>query len=332
MKINMIGFTKQGCALGQDIKGKLEIAGHQTCFYYGTGADKTDIKTFAEHGFATADALIYIGATGIAVRSIARYVTSKLTDPAVIVVDDCGKFVIPMLSGHVGGGNDLANMLAEMIKATPVITTATDNNKVFAIDSWAKKAGMTILYPQYIKEVSGKLLSGETVGICSKFPIVGGLPEHIGVTNHGYGVLITSEYDPQEVLQLVPKTHVIGIGCRKDTPPDRLLSFVKKTLAREKISPHSIAKICSIDVKKDEPAILSLAKEQGVPFMTFTATELNEVAGEFTTSQFVKETVGTDNVCERSAVAGSNGTLILKKTAQDGMTIAIARQEYTVVF
>ena len=126
--------------------------------------------------------IIFIGATGIAVRSIAPFVKDKLTDSPVIVIDELGQFVIPLLSGHVGGANALAQEISQAIGATPVITTATDINKVFAVDVFAEKNGLRLLDKSKIKTVSSKILKGETIIIKSEIdgvPFEGVQPDRV---------------------------------------------------------------------------------------------------------------------------------------------------------
>ena len=122
---------------------------------------------------------LFIGAIGIALRAIAPYIKTKTKDPAVVVVDELGQFSIPILSGHIGGANELALQIAEDLGSIPVITTATDINKVFAVDTWAKSQGLQILNPQCIKLVSSKLLKGESVHVKSDYPIQGNLPKNV---------------------------------------------------------------------------------------------------------------------------------------------------------
>ena len=138
--------------------------------------ERESAKEFTRRCFAGCDAIVFIGAAGIAVRMIAPLVKAKDTDPAVLVIDEKGRFVIPILSGHIGGANALAMRLATLLHATPVITTATDVNGVFAVDVWATQNGCAIPDTQHIKAVSAALLVGQSVGVQSYFGICGTLP------------------------------------------------------------------------------------------------------------------------------------------------------------
>ena len=129
----------------------------------------TSLKRFAQQAMVDCDLIVFVGATGIAVRAVAPYLMGKAYDPAVIVIDEQGKFVIPLLSGHLGGANEIAKTLAEGLQAVPVLTTATDGRQVFAVDTWAKAHSCAVLEPEHIKYVSGALLRwgnrGRSLGI-----------------------------------------------------------------------------------------------------------------------------------------------------------------------
>lgn len=334
MKLHMISFTQNGIKLSKRICRLLEKKEHEVEVFIGTGEDKTTLDNFCKNGFKSADGLIFIGATGIAVRGIAPYVKDKATDPAVIVIDDTATFVVSLLSGHLGGANELTKSLAKSLKATPVITTATDNNNVWAIDSFAVENNYNIKNVRKIKGISGRLLSKNDVTLYTDFEVTSKLPENIVLTDDVLDAnIIISDvgYEFEEIV-LVPKIYSIGIGCKKRTKVSDLYNFVMDTLEGEYLSPLSVECIASIDIKAEERAIVSLAKKLKVPFNTYTAKELNSIKGEFTPSAFVEKTVGTDNVCERSAVAGNGGNLIVKKTSFEGMTIAIAKRDFAIDF
>lgn len=181
MKIALICFSLTGQETGENLCRGLEKAGMTAVLDRKSKylPDSIQISTSAWTGekFSVSDALIFIGATGIAVRSIAPYVASKKSDPAVLVIDECGKFVISLLSGHLGGANELALKTAEILGAVPVVTTATDLHHRFAVDVFAKKNNCSIFNMKAAKEVSAALLAGKKVGFYSEFPIGHELPE-----------------------------------------------------------------------------------------------------------------------------------------------------------
>ena len=248
------------------------------------------------------EGVIFIGACGIAVRSIAPYIAGKKTDPAVLVIDECGKFVIALLSGHLGGANELALRCAGYLKAVPVVTTATDLHSRFAVDVFAKKNGCAIFHMKAAKEASAALLAGESVGFYSEFPWDGELPEGLVLCGKDGRPSAAADPDKGEKAGEAPETGIAVTIHRK-----------------------ALRAIASIDLKKEEVGLLSLAEAWQLPFLTFTEEELKAVQGEFTPSQFVKKITGVENVCERSAVLGcGQGTLIRKKTGRDGVTTALA--------
>lgn len=182
MKIALICFSLTGQETGEKLCRSLETIGMTVVLdkksKYLPDSIKVSTSAWAGKKFADSDALIFIGATGIAVRSIAPYVASKKSDPAVLVIDECGHFVISLLSGHLGGANELALKVAEILHAVPVVTTATDLHHRFAVDVFAKKNNCSIFNMKAAKEVSAALLAGRRVGFYSEFPVEGELPEH----------------------------------------------------------------------------------------------------------------------------------------------------------
>ena len=263
------------------------------------------------------------------------YDRSKLYDPAVVVIDEQGRFVIPLLSGHLGGANELAGRLAEGLGATAVITTATDGRAVFAVDSWAKSHECVVFDPENIKYISGALLRGDTVGLRSAFPVDGLLPAHIDTktaAESGFVIGFDTEVQPfPHTLHLVPRVISLGIGCRKGVSAGAVEQTVREALGRAGLSLAAVKAVASIDIKKDEPGLVSFCAAQGLPFAVYSAEELNAAPGEFTASEFVKDTVGVDSVCERAAVVNAgNGTIIARKYAQNGVTAAFAAGGYRV--
>ncbi len=181
MKIALICFSLTGQETGEKLCLGLKEAGMTAALdkksKYLPDSIKFSTSVWAGEKFSDSDALIFIGATGIAVRSIAPYVASKKSDPAVLVIDECGQFVISLLSGHLGGANELALKAAELLHAVPVVTTATDLHHRFAVDVFAKKNNCSIFNMKAAKEVSAALLAGRTVGFYSEFSVEGELPD-----------------------------------------------------------------------------------------------------------------------------------------------------------
>lgn len=285
-----------------------------------------------EEAFNTSDALVFVSSCGIAVRSISPYIRSKTTDPAVVVTDETGRFVISLLSGHIGGANALSERIAKAIGAVPVITTATDSNGRFSVDSWAKNQGFAISDMAAAKAVSSAILEGD-VPIASDFPVSGVLPAGLKTGEGEIGIYIT--YKTEEIfrrtLRLIPKCLHLGIGCRKGTPKDAVENAVRSALAENGIDPRAIKCASSIDVKRNEAGLLEYCRENGIPISFYSADELNAVPGDFTGSEFVKSVTGVDNVCERAALIGAD-ELIIRKSAADGVTVAAALKKTEVHF
>lgn len=288
-----------------------------------------------EDAFRSSDALVFVSSCGIAVRSAAPYIRSKTTDPAVVVVDELGKYAIPILSGHLGGANELAARIAREIGALPVITTATDINGKFSVDSWAKAHGFAISDMEAAKAVSAAILERD-VPFASDFQIKGALPNGLCEGETGdVGVYATyadeSAAPFSTTLRLIPKCIVVGIGCRKDTPAEKIRYAVDKTFAYNGVDIRAVKRVASIDIKKDEAGLKEYCREAGLPLSFYSSEELNAVKGDFTPSGFVKRITGVDNVCERAAMMCAD-ELIIGKTAENGVTVAAALQKTEVRF
>ena len=280
--------------------------------------------------FSQARGLVFVGAAGIAVRAIAPFVKSKVSDPAVVVVDECGRFAVPLLSGHLGGANDLARAIAAACGAEAVITTATDANGVFAVDEWARRQDCRVLDPGRIKGISSAVLAGKTVRVFSPWPIAGDCPA--GVTpaenRSDCDVRLDFRASQGDALRLVPRVLTLGIGCRKGTPQKALEDAFAALLVRSGVCAEAVYASASIDLKREEAGLLAFCQAHGWPCRFYSAGELAAASGAFTPSGFVKEITGVDNVCERGAVLSSGGKLYWKKSAGNGVTMALAQRPY----
>lgn len=181
MKLSIICFSLTGLETASRLKTEFEKQGHRVLLAskskYLKDSIQESVLKWTESRFSADDGILFVGACGIAVRSIAPYVASKKSDPAVLVIDECGKFVISLLSGHLGGANELALTASEILNAQAVVTTATDLHECFAVDIFAKKNGCDIMNMTAAKEVSAAVLAGEKVGFYSEFPWTGKLPQ-----------------------------------------------------------------------------------------------------------------------------------------------------------
>lgn len=426
MKVSIISFTLKGIELSLKIKkafsGETE---EDLCLYTKCSHAEKSLterklteknlaeKDLVESGLSYVEqpltewtgeqmkkrrSLLFIGACGIVVRAIAPFLTDKLNDVPVLVMDEQGRFVIPVLAGHVGGANKLAVSLAERMGSTPVITTATDLNHCFAVDLFARRNALHIVNKDGIAKVSSRILAGEEVTMAveeghlqegeagstggRKVPREGNVPEGIrivpcsaelhtdvpvmptevsedvpavsaestedapvaftessaeipDITESPVDVLVApASYGQGRLLTLRPKEYVIGIGCKRGKAAEQINQFVNRVLKESGISMEQVAAFVSIDRKKDEEGILWMSSHYGIPFVTYSAEELQQVEGTFHASEFVKSQVGVDNVCERAALqfSGPDGILITGKQAEDGITAAIVKRRWSVSF
>lgn len=350
MKAVVYSFSRRGAELSKYVRDFLQGVGYDaeaiTMAKYAaeTGlAPMTDHNTACGEAFKSCQAIVFVGAAGIAVRTIAPYIKSKLTDPAVLSVDERGNFVIPLLAGHIGGANELARHLAEYLGGQACVTTATDVNGLYAVDEWAARNNMVLCSLKAAKDFAAALVNSETVGVYSDFPIAGTLPLHMvrvkssdEAAKYKTGVAITLDKTAKPFatnVLLLPKIVHLGIGCRRGTPLENIEALVLPELEKLNIDLRSVAAVASVDLKKDEQGLLAFAEKLHVPAHFYTADELNSVAGDFTPSAFVKSVVGVSNVCERSAVLDSNGgRLMLRKTSLNGVTLAIAVENIDLDF
>lgn len=339
VKLYFISFTRSGMCLAEKTAGRL--AGYEAFLYtkYKGEAEKNteylkeDLKEWAGGCFREKVPLIFIGACGIAVRTIAPFLKDKLSDIPVLVMDEKGAFVIPVLSGHYGGANELAERIAEAVGAVAVITTATDVNHRFAVDVFAKKNGFVIANRENIARVSGKILE-QKITMQLEGAYEGKLPGEIELIETGNGlpdVLVAPErmYEEtpyRQILHLIPKVLVLGMGCRKGKSPAEAEQFVLQHLAQWKLPMEAVAAVATLDIKKEEPALLQLAEKYQLDFVVYSAEKLQQIQGVFSSSSFVKQHTGVDNVCERAALqrAGKGGRLRYRKVAENGMTLAVA--------
>lgn len=359
MKTAVISFSLKGMELAETIKQGLQERGMEVSLFtkcrYAENSVKESLQQWCAERFEDSQAIVFVGASGIAVRAVAPFVTSKQTDPAVIVADEGGNFSISLLSGHLGGANELAEQIGRITGAAPVITTATDVGGKPAIDVFAKKNRCRVAELKKIKVISSAVLAGETVGYCSVFSAEGPIPaefceypaetfakpapspaEKKGVAVSPY---LSHSNLFEETLQLIPACITLGIGCRRGISKEAVREAVNRALAEGDIDRRAVVCAASIDLKKDEEGLKAYLQEEGIPFVTYSAERLLKEEGAFSPSQFVEAVTGVDNVCERSALAcagemlaGQQAELIVRKYCQNGVTVAAAMKKRSVKF
>ena len=338
MKIAVFAYSRKGCGIARRVAAY--FAEHEVQPYTMERFEESGFlpigrpsKAFYGPIFNDVDAMVFVGSVGIAVREIAPHVRDKATDPAVVSIDELGQFCVPLLSGHIGGANDLALELAAALGATPVITTATDINKKFSVDAWAARNGYVIGNLNRAKAVSAAILE-KNVPLQCDYPILTKLPNGVILGDTGeVGIRISVYRDEPfaKTLRLIPKILHLGIGCRKGTNADTIREVVDAVLKDNNIDYRAIKCAASIDLKAEEAGLLQFCEERKLPIAFYSAEELSAVPGDFTPSEFVQSITGVDNVCERAALIGAK-ELIVKKTAMNGVTVAIAAEHWEVRF
>lgn len=362
----MIAFTGRGMELGQKIKNKINY--NARVFYKSSQEIEFGEKVFGTleewtgDAFLNADVILFVGACGIAVRSIAPFLTDKWHDPAVLVMDEGGRHCISLLSGHAGGGNCWCEKIADIAGAVPVITTATDVNGKFAVDVFAGENKMYLKEPELAKEVSAAVLAGKKVPLvvedgifcreaeCEIGDEIKRRLDNIGVllltakqlekaeskSGKGAGWEIgiyvgvrRVELPFEKALHLIPKALVLGVGCKKGTSEEVIGRRVDAFCRDRGLFPEAFSMVSTIDLKKEEPGLLAFCDSRELPLVTFSTEKLRRLEGDFTPSSFVEHTTGVDNVCERSALAlaleqGQGAGLLERKYSGEGVTAAAA--------
>lgn len=321
-----LAFTEKGFALAQ----RLQAAMGGRVTRAGRGSEEPfSLQSWTADAFAAQRKIVFVGAVGIAVRAVAPHLRSKATDPAVVAVDELGRFAVPICSGHLGGANDLARQVAGVCGAVPVITTATDCENRFAVDEWARRQNCAVAQPWKIKDISARVLAGETIAVRSAWPVRGTPPAYVRLGDAGADVVVDLYRGGEaEALCLVPRVAVLGIGCRRDTPQETVEQAFRTFCEELGVWEQAVCEAATIDWKMQEPGLLAFCRAHGWPVRFFSAEALERLEGEFTGSPFVKRTVGVDNVCERSAALASGGALIGKKYVFGGVTLAMAQKPY----
>lgn len=338
MRLAVFAFTRRGCEAALEIRQILQPRECRliTMAKFEQPEFESYVPPLAEYTkpiFRWADILIFVGSAGVAVRAVAPWVKDKKTDPAVLVVDEGKQFVISLLSGHIGGANEAARHLAEELRAIPVITTATDVNSRFSVDTWASRQGLTISSMKAAKAVSAAILEEDVPLVCD-FPIRGTLPSGVVPGETGKVGIYVGYRNKQPfavTLRLIPRVLRLGIGCRKGISEEAIARAVTAVCQREGIAEEAICAVGSIDLKAEEPGLLAYCRHKKLPVKFYTAEELRRVPGEFPASGFVSSVTGVDNVCQRAAMLGAQ-TCIAEKTAMDGVTVALAEINWEAVF
>ncbi|MBN2041893.1 MAG: cobalt-precorrin 5A hydrolase [Spirochaetes bacterium] len=337
MRIAVITLTKGGLTLAEKMKESFPESVIHSKEKNGV-ADIYIKGNFTEHIgsiFNKYDVLVFIMASGIVVRSIAPYIREKTSDPAVLVMDEKGKFVISLLSGHIGGANHMALEISERLGAEPVITTSSDVNGLISVDMIAKQLGCVIDDMQRAKDITSLIVNGAKVAIVSDINIALHCLSFFtdNTRNKAEGLIYltnkTIEFSGKPYVQLIPVNIIAGIGCRKGTQEKLIYELIIDRVNHAGLDLRSIKGFASINIKKNETGLLNAVSSFGKKISFFSADEINKVENRFAVSDFVRENTGAGAVAEPCAFLASDGSgkLLMSKYKENGITIALWEEE-----
>lgn len=307
--------------------------------HYPEAVSTADLRELFALAFREKKPLVCIMAVGIVVRLLAPLVRHKAQDPAVVVADEAGRFVISLLSGHLGGANHLARKIAQLLGATPVITTATDVHDLPAFDALAAEHGWKLANLAAVKAVHAALLAGELVPVLDEDDYLPSLlpAEHL----QRFRLLSPSapeplppgpavylgfrEYDwPPHWLRLRPPRLIVGLGCNRGASPEEILELITTVFRQQRLAVAAIGALATIDLKKEEPGLLATARHLGVKLLCYTSDELQGVPVPHP-SALVQQHVGVPSVCEAAALtAARTDRLLVPKQKSVNVTLAVA--------
>lgn len=297
---------------------------------------KNNFHIFFEEAFKY-DVIIAVMATGIVVRGLAPFIKSKQTDPAVIVIDEKGKFVISLLSGHIGGANMLAQEISKAINATPVITTSSDINNLPAIDVYAKEMNYTINDFKTCKDVAMALIKGKNIpvyvetGEPKKYfhqPCFQLLDKKSFLKANGLKIAVSTKLiDSKDTLYLIPKRLVLGMGFHKGLDFETMMAFVKSQFEIRKLFLAAVKLVATIDKRSSEKGFINLCDMLQASPVFFSENELAAVSS-VTQSEVVKKYHFSGNISEAAAILASNyGKIIVSKIKGGNITLCIAKEK-----
>lgn len=308
-----------------DILGEKLSRNFSSVYFSKDKIKAVGLNEITKEAMEKAKGIIFISSTGIAVRAIATYLKGKTIDPGVVVVDAKGEYAISLLSGHLGGGNELAVKVSEILKAMPIITTATDSLGVKAPDMIAKENNLLISDMKKAKDISAFLIEGKKVVFEDEDKIIDLPKGYIECTEGSENlpkVKVTNKISGSEALVLVRKNLILGIGCRKDVPKEKMLNFIRESLKEYGYREDSVLKISTIDLKSKEEAILNISQVFSVPLEIHSRGEVRKIEHLFKCSDFVRKSIGVGAVAE-PCVYLSGGEIVVERISKEGMTLCI---------
>ena len=323
MKLAVWAVTRGAGLNGVEIKNKIEGVDVFTLSKFKID-NSIQIENFTEElneAFNKYDGHIFIMATGIVIRKIASLIKSKDVDPAVVVIDEGMNFVISLLSGHLGGANDLTQNLHEIFGLVPIITTSSDVTGKIAVDTLSQKLKCNLKSLEDAKKVTSLIVDGKNVELS--------LPKNI-CNENPEGVMVISNKENLEIVHLYPENLVIGIGSRRGIEKEKVYEFLIETLEKHNLSLKSIKHFATVDLKADEKGIVETARELGKELKIVSREEILTVEDMFHGSEFVKKEIGVKAVSEPCAylTSSKDGKFIEIKAKKDGMTISIYEERF----
>ncbi|MEW6669096.1 MAG: cobalamin biosynthesis protein [Thermodesulfobacteriota bacterium] len=344
-RLAVYALTPQGAQLGKLLAdrmgGDLFLPAPLSEAHGGTAFDR--IIPLVSETFPLYPRHVFITATGIAVRAIAPHLRSKGRDPAVVSMDQRGRFVVSLVSGHLGGANRLARVVAELTGGVAVITTATDTEGFVSFDLLAEERGLVMANPEAVKAVNMALLKGEGIQVfdpenrlgLKEGPHPGAGVRHLKDERQWQpgrpGLWVTWKSKDPEEMQLVlhPRSLIAGVGCNRGTGKEEVLQHLTATFRAHNLSLLSLGRIVTIQGKRDEPGLLEAAGELEVPVGFVHPSELETVPVPHP-SGVVRKHMGVSSVCEAAALHESGAeSLLVPKTKSRNVTLAVALEGFS---
>lgn len=330
-------LTPQGARLARALCAELGAALYLPRKLAGPGEQAFDsLPALVASTFRAHSGHVFVAAAGIVVRAIAPHLKGKASDPGVVVMDQAGRHAVSLLSGHLGGANDLARRAAALSGGEAVITTATDTAGLPSLDMLARDSGLAVENLDAVKDVNAGLLAGEAVQVfdpetrlavparhCDLFEWVAA-PHHLDPARPCVAVTWRETPLPLRCLRLRPRVVVAGVGCRKGTSAAAILDALRGACAAKSVSPVSVAALASIEAKRGEAGLLQAASEIGAELVFFSARQLGRVAVENPSARVLKH-MGVESVCEAAALLASGSERLLSpKMKTSAVTVALA--------